>query len=280
MMYRKYTSQEYERLGEDIFRGHTDLGCWSLLFRQPVAGLQIKDYSTNEWKWVKPQDATITVNAGDTLSLLTAGYIKSTIHRVAVPPKDQQHVDRLGVLYFSRPQSDLRLSTIESPFLQREGFTHNKFEASGNPVPTMEGVKSKLKTSSPYLLITLCVQSGRLPNRSGSGRKVMALQNTCMPRFFLDGVKRGTSDCEIYCKNPLSCSFCTHIRSLPFLNVKCIFTTPFTCPSLMSSTHPSPPLSSGGSVVASVKLLFGTGSMGVFNDVEVTTPEEFVWGIH
>jgi isopenicillin N synthase-like dioxygenase len=145
MMYRKYTSQEYAKLGEVIFRGHTDLGSWSLLFRQPVAGLQIKDHSTNEWKWAKPQEGAIIVNAGDTLSLLTAGYVKSNIHRVTIPPKDQQHVDRHCVLYFSRAQNHLRLSTIaESPVLQREGFTHNKFEASGNPVPTMEGVKPKL----------------------------------------------------------------------------------------------------------------------------------------
>jgi isopenicillin N synthase-like dioxygenase len=51
------------------------------LFRQPVAALQIRYPSTNEWKWVKPQDATITVNACDALQFLTAGYVKSTVHR-------------------------------------------------------------------------------------------------------------------------------------------------------------------------------------------------------
>ena len=57
-----------------------------------------------------------------------------------MPPKDQQHVDRLGLLYFSRPHNDVRLDTIkESPVLQREGYTQNEFEKSGNPVPTMEG---------------------------------------------------------------------------------------------------------------------------------------------
>ncbi|KAJ7581157.1 Clavaminate synthase-like protein [Mycena floridula] len=93
--------------------------------RQPIAGLQIRHPMTNEWRWVKPQDGALTVNACDALQFLTGGYVKSTIHRVGVPPKDQQHVDRLGLIYFSRPQNDLHLSTIqESP--------------SGNPVPTME----------------------------------------------------------------------------------------------------------------------------------------------
>lgn len=67
-----------------------------------MAALQIRDHKTNEWKWAKPQDGTLTVNACDALTFLTAGYVKSTIHRVAVPPKDQQHVDRLGLLYFAR----------------------------------------------------------------------------------------------------------------------------------------------------------------------------------
>ena len=87
----------------------------------------------------------ITVNDCDALNFLTADYVKSTIHRIAVPPKGQQHVDRLGVLYFSRPRNDLNLFTIiESPVLLRNGFTQNQFETSGNPVPTMEGVGSKL----------------------------------------------------------------------------------------------------------------------------------------
>lgn len=61
-----------------------------------------------------------------------------------MPPKDQRHVDRLGLLYFARPQNDLVLKTIDSPVLQREGFTQNEFEAGGHHVPTM-GEFTKLK---------------------------------------------------------------------------------------------------------------------------------------
>jgi isopenicillin N synthase-like dioxygenase len=74
---------------------------------------------------------------------LTGGYIRSTIHRVHVPPKDQQHVDRLGLLYFARPENSLRLNTVDSPVLKREGFTQNEFEAGGHPVPTMGGESSR-----------------------------------------------------------------------------------------------------------------------------------------
>jgi len=139
MKYTKYTPEENQKIGSSWVQGHTDLGSWTLLFRQPVAALQIQNHKTGEWKWVKPQDATLTVNACDALSHLTGDFVKSTIHKVSAPPKDQQHVDRLGLLYFSRPHNDVALATIqESPVLQREGYTQNTFEKSGNPVPTME----------------------------------------------------------------------------------------------------------------------------------------------
>lgn len=101
MKYSKFTPEENLKLGRQWVRGHTgeyssyvahplvsehcdvDLGSWTLLFRQPVAALQIQNHKTEEWKWVKPQDATLTVNACDALSLLTADYVKSTIHRCA-----------------------------------------------------------------------------------------------------------------------------------------------------------------------------------------------------
>ncbi|KDQ56079.1 hypothetical protein JAAARDRAFT_36866 [Jaapia argillacea MUCL 33604] len=138
MKYGKYSPEENAKLNH-WGRGHTDLGSFTLLFRQPVAALQIRDPTTGGFKWVKPQDGTLTVNSCDALSFLTGNYVKSTIHRVTVPPKDQQHVDRLGLLYFSRPENDVKLATIkESPVLQREGYTENDFERSSNPVPTME----------------------------------------------------------------------------------------------------------------------------------------------
>ncbi|OCT53237.1 flavonol synthase [Cladophialophora carrionii] len=86
----------------ETIRGHTDFGTFTLLFRQPIAGLQIRT-ADNSWKWVKPYPASITVNVADTLSALTGGLLKSSIHRVIPPPDDQKGLARLGVIYFSRP---------------------------------------------------------------------------------------------------------------------------------------------------------------------------------
>ncbi|GBE88138.1 Clavaminate synthase-like protein [Sparassis latifolia] len=139
MKYSKYTPEENLKIGKKWVDGHTDLGSFTLLFRQPVAALQIKNPINGEWKWVKPQDGTITVNTCDALNFLTGGYVKSTIHRVTSPPKDQEHVDRLGLLYFSRPNNEVVLATVkDSPVLQQEGLTQNNFENDGHKVPTME----------------------------------------------------------------------------------------------------------------------------------------------
>jgi len=86
MKYGKFSPAEQESLakGDGLWSyGHTDLGTLTLLFRQPVAALQIKDHKTGDWKWAKPLDGSLTVNTCDALSFLTGNYIKSTIHRVS-----------------------------------------------------------------------------------------------------------------------------------------------------------------------------------------------------
>ena len=85
MRYSPFADEELDRLKNGLYGGgHTDSCAITLLFRQPVAALQIKDPQSGEWKWAKPQEGCCTVNAGDCLSFLTGGYIKSTIHRVGL----------------------------------------------------------------------------------------------------------------------------------------------------------------------------------------------------
>ncbi|KAJ0268439.1 hypothetical protein COL940_013384 [Colletotrichum noveboracense] len=90
------------------------MGSLTLLFRQPVAALQVL---TNEgtWKWVRPQTDALTVNIADALQFLTNGYLKSSIHRVVAPPRDQAHINRLGVIYMVRIEDGAVLGADGKP---------------------------------------------------------------------------------------------------------------------------------------------------------------------
>ncbi|GIZ49205.1 hypothetical protein CKM354_001224000 [Cercospora kikuchii] len=121
MIYRARTPEENAKYKNIYSRGHTDFGSLTLLFRQPVAALQVL-MPDGSWKWVKPYPGSITVNIADVLQFWTNGYLKSSIHRVHAPPEDQAHLNRLGLLYFLRPAHDLDLKTVDSPLLRRLGL--------------------------------------------------------------------------------------------------------------------------------------------------------------
>jgi isopenicillin N synthase-like dioxygenase len=121
MLYHPRSEEEWKAANYGKNGGHTDLGTLTLLFRQPVAGLQILG-SDNEWTWVAAQPGTITVNLADTISHLTGGWLKSSVHRVVAPPEDQRQYKRTGLLYFARPHNDTVLVPItESPVLEAAG---------------------------------------------------------------------------------------------------------------------------------------------------------------
>jgi hypothetical protein len=65
MKYSKYDEEGQRKIlaADGLYsQGHTDLGTLTLLFRQPVAALQIKDHKTGDWKWAKPLNGSLTVN--------------------------------------------------------------------------------------------------------------------------------------------------------------------------------------------------------------------------
>ena len=142
MIYRARSKAENERAGNLYSKGHSDFGSLTLLFRQPVAALQVR-VSDSEWRWVKPHPGSITVNIADVLQFWTNGFLKSSIHRVHVPPEDQASQDRLGLLYFLRPSSDLELDTVDSPLLKRLGLKTE--ENQGKGIKAVDWVRARVK---------------------------------------------------------------------------------------------------------------------------------------
>jgi len=154
MIYNVRTQEEWDKAQGYTTGGHTDFGSLTLLFSQHVAGLQIRT-PEGEWKWVKPVQGGITCNAADTLSFLTKGFVKSTIHRVVTPPKDQINIPRLGLLYFCRPSDRTPMRAVPSPLLDRLGLLTDEDKDLTRPVPTgTEYVRARVKDVHHKTVIT------------------------------------------------------------------------------------------------------------------------------
>ena len=143
MKYHHRTPEQNAALENIWVKGHTDFGSLTLLFRQPVAALQVRT-PEGQWKHVKPYPGSITVNLADSLEFLTNGFLKSSIHRVVAPPPDQADIDRLGVLYFVRPADDVKLMPIKSNVLEKLGYTKTSDESVAG-ITAGEWVKARVK---------------------------------------------------------------------------------------------------------------------------------------
>jgi isopenicillin N synthase-like dioxygenase len=125
-------------LKKPILIMYQDYNTLTFLFYQPVAGLQVQ--TKDGWKYVRANPDSIIVNVADALEFLSGGYLKSTVHRVVRPPKDQASRSRLGLIYFARPEAKITLSPVQSPLLERLGLQNGVEEALGSV--TAEGKNS------------------------------------------------------------------------------------------------------------------------------------------
>ncbi|KIY67144.1 Clavaminate synthase-like protein [Cylindrobasidium torrendii FP15055 ss-10] len=143
-MYHPRTKEEDEKVMNLWAWAHTDYGSLTLLFSQNVSGLQIKT-PEGEYKDVRPIDGSIVVNIADTMSFITKGYLKSTIHRVHRPPPDQDHIDRVGVIYMCRPNNNALIRPAPSPLLRRLGLVTPADEADETEVTALEYIQARVK---------------------------------------------------------------------------------------------------------------------------------------
>ncbi|KAH7909409.1 hypothetical protein BJ138DRAFT_1155324 [Hygrophoropsis aurantiaca] len=116
------TQEEEEKSKNVWLKGHTDIGSITILWSQPVGGLQILS-PDGKWRWIRHLDNALVINTGDMMEFFSGGYYKPTIHRVVQPPEDQRTYNRLGVFYFTMPDDDVRLlPCADSPVLQKVGI--------------------------------------------------------------------------------------------------------------------------------------------------------------
>ncbi|MCX6522021.1 MAG: isopenicillin N synthase family oxygenase [Actinobacteria bacterium] len=111
------TDLEPDQLG---MGAHTDYGIVTILWADPVPGLQVLD-SVGVWHPVVPAPGALLVNLGDLLARWTNDRWTSTMHRV-VPPTgpDGRSMRRRSAAFFHDGNADALISTL-TPCRSAEG---------------------------------------------------------------------------------------------------------------------------------------------------------------
>lgn len=109
-----------DEIPEDAVRAaeHGDINLITLLMGASADGLQVlrKD---GRWIPITSLPDQIVVNVGDMLERHTNKKLKSTIHRVVNPPKEQMHTSRFSIPFFMHPISEMDLTCLENCISER-----------------------------------------------------------------------------------------------------------------------------------------------------------------
>lgn len=104
-----------EEIPEDAVRAaeHGDINLITLLMGASADGLQVLRRD-GEWIPITALPDQVVVNVGDMLERLTNSKLKSTIHRVVNPPKDQMKTSRFSIPFFMHPRSEMDLTCLDN----------------------------------------------------------------------------------------------------------------------------------------------------------------------
>lgn len=104
-----------DELAPDAVRAaeHTDINLITLLMGASADGLQVLRRD-GAWIPITALPEQLVVNVGDMLSRHTNNRLKSTVHRVVNPPREQMHLPRFSIPFFMHPRSSMDLSCLPS----------------------------------------------------------------------------------------------------------------------------------------------------------------------
>ncbi len=91
---------------------HGDINLITLLMGASTGGLQVlrKD---GEWIDAIPKEDELVINVGDMLERHTNNRLRSTVHRVTNPPKEEWGNPRYSIPFFMHPRSEMPLDCLE-----------------------------------------------------------------------------------------------------------------------------------------------------------------------
>lgn len=90
---------------------HGDINLITLLMGASAAGLEVQAKS-GEWIPVTALPEQLVINVGDMLERLTNNKLRSTIHRVVNPPREDWDKPRYSIPFFTHPVSNMPLNCL------------------------------------------------------------------------------------------------------------------------------------------------------------------------
>ena len=91
---------------------HGDINLITLLMGASASGLQVQT-KAGEWVPVTALPEQLVINVGDMLERHTNNKLRSTIHRVVNPPKEEWDKPRYSIPFFTHPVSEMPLDCLE-----------------------------------------------------------------------------------------------------------------------------------------------------------------------
>lgn len=91
---------------------HGDINLITLLMGAHGRGLQVQNHE-GEWIDAVARPEELMINVGDMLSRLSNNKLKSTIHRVVNPPREEWGSSRYSIPFFMHPISSMPLNCLE-----------------------------------------------------------------------------------------------------------------------------------------------------------------------
>jgi isopenicillin N synthase-like dioxygenase len=90
---------------------HGDINLITLLMGASAAGLEVQN-KQGKWIPVTSLPEQLVVNVGDMLERLTNNKLRSTIHRVVNPPREDWDKPRFSIPFFTHPISEMKLNCL------------------------------------------------------------------------------------------------------------------------------------------------------------------------
>ncbi|MCX7652868.1 MAG: isopenicillin N synthase family oxygenase [Bacteroidia bacterium] len=90
---------------------HEDINLITLLIGASAEGLEVL---TRDGRWLAPvvEPHQMVINVGDMLQRLTNNTLRSTTHRVVLPPPDKRHLPRYSIPFFLHPRPEMSLACL------------------------------------------------------------------------------------------------------------------------------------------------------------------------